>query len=499
MNLTQALIGNKGEPVEPLNGTTEETSSEKKKEIGEASQNQEVEVKPPVVGPVHSSEEVSPTREGAKGLDSSSVKLRRQPKGMMFEENTKSVPISTVQVWEAYQEVRKHGKSAGVDKLSLKDFEAVRQKELYKVWNRMASGSYFPPPVRRHEIPKPDGKKRKLGIPTVGDKVAQEVIRRYLEPRIEKHFHKNSFAYRKNRNAQQAIEQATQQCYKRAWVIDLDIKGFFDNLNHELVMKAVQNHTQEKWVLMYIERWLKAPVKHEDGTLEYPIKGSPQGGVISPLLANMYLHYTFDLWMDINCKSVEFERYADDIIVHCASKRQAEYLLSKIRERFLQCGLKLHPDKTQIVYCKNSNRKENHEHVSFDFLGLTFKPKKSMSQSTGEIFTSFGPDRISRKSTKKIIDIIRQKKLHRKTTTELPELAKEMHAHLQGWINGYYGRFDLRFLQPAMKYLNERLTAWACKRYKRFRKSMQRARQWLREIYRDYPNMFVHWKYGFKP
>ena len=417
----------------------------------------------------------------------------------MFEDNTKSVPITTAQVWEAYQEVRKHGEAAGVDALTLKDFEKVEKKLLYKTWNRLASGSYFPPPVRRYEIAKSDGKKRKLGIPTVADRVAQQVVKSYLEQKVDKHFHKNSFGYRPNRNAQQAIEQATLQCYKKPWVIDLDIKGFFDNLAHELVMKAVQNHTQENWVLKYIERWLKAPIEHADGTLEYPAKGSPQGGVVSPLLANLYLHYTFDLWMDIHYKGVEFERYADDVIVHCSSKGQAEYLLRKIRERFLQCGLELHPEKTNIVYCKNSNRKEKHEHVSFDFLGLTFKPKKSMNQSTGKIFTSFGPDKISKKSTKKIIDTIREKRLHRKTTAELPDLAKELRAHLQGWINTYFGRFNLNFLRPMMRYLNDRLTSWVCKKHKRFKKSMQRARTWLREVYRDFPNLFVHWQYGFKP
>jgi group II intron reverse transcriptase/maturase len=427
------------------------------------------------------------------------VLTTKQPKGMMMEENTKSVPITTEQVWEAYLEVRKHGKSAGVDKLSLEDYEKVKSKELYKVWNRMASGSYFPPPVRGKEIPKPDGKKRKLGIPTVSDRVAQAVVKRYLEPQVDKHFHENSFAYRPNPNAGQALEKATQQCYKKAWVIDLDIEGFFDNLDHELVMLALQKHTTEKWVLMYIERWLKAPIEQEDGSLAYPRKGSPQGGVISPLLSNLYLHYTFDLWMSIHCKGVEFERFADDIIVHCTSKGQGEDLLAKISERFKQCGLGLHPEKTKIVYCKNSNRKEKPENVTLDFLGLTFKPKKSKNLKTGKIFTSFGPAKISKKSTKKIIETIRSKKIHRKMTTELPELAIEMRAHLQAWINTYFGRFNLLYLRPVMQYLNDRLVAWARKRYKRFHRSLWKARQWLREVYHDYPNMFVHWKYGFKP
>lgn len=413
-------------------------------------------------------------------------------------ENTKSQPITVAQVWAAYLEVCKHGNSAGVDELTLKDYEQVKSKELYKVWNRMASGSYFPPPVRRTEIPKTDGQKRKLGIPTVSDRVAQGVVKNYLEPQLDSHFHKNSFAYRPHRNAQQAIAQAAAQCYKKAWVLDLDIEGFFDTLNHDLVMLALQKHTTEKWVLMYVARWLKAPIEHEDGRLEYPTKGSPQGGVISPLLSNLYLHYTFDKWMSIHFIGVEFERYADDIVVHCVSKGEAEQLLAAISERFQQCGLRLHPEKTKIVYCKKSNRKENHEHVSFDFLGLTFKPKKSKNLTTGEIFTSYGPDKISKKSTKKIIDAIRSKKLHRRMTTELPDLATEMANHLRGWII-YFGRFNLRYLRPVMQHLNDRLVGWARKRYKRFKRSLWHARLWLRGVCQDYPNMFVHWQYGFKP
>jgi RNA-directed DNA polymerase len=282
-------------------------------------------------------------------------------------------------------------------------------------------------------------------------------------------------------------------------VLDLDIEGFFDNLDHELGMRALQKHTTEKWVLMYIERWLKAPIEHEDGSWEYPTKGSPQGGVVSPLLSNLYLHYTFDKWMSIWYSGIEFERYADDIIVHCWTKEEAEQLLVAIKERFERCGLRLHPEKTKIVYCKNSNRKGNHENVSFDFLGLTFKPKKSKNLKTGKIFIGFGPDKISKKSTKKIIDTIRSKKLHRRMRSELPDLAKEMADHLHGWINSYYGRFNLQLLTPMMQHLNDRLVSWACNRYKRFGRSSWQARLWLREIYRDYPNMFVHWKYGYKP
>lgn len=418
---------------------------------------------------------------------------------MIFGGNTKSVPITKEQVWASYLEVRKHGKSAGVDELTLRDYEQRKSKELYKVWNRMASGSYFPPPVRRMEIPKGEGRTRKLGIPTVSDRVAQGVVKNHLEPLLEPHFHRSSFGYRPNRSARQAIQQATEQCYKKAWVLDLDIEGFFDNLDHELVMRALQRHTTEKWVLMYVERWLKAPIEHEDGLLEYPTKGSPQGGVISPLISNLYLHYAFDKWMSIHYGSIEFERYADDIVVHCTSKKEAERLLVAISERLAQCGLRLHPEKTKIVYCKTSRRSGKHENRSFDFLGLTFKPKKAKNPKTGEYFTSFGPAKLSKKATRRIIETIRSKKLHRKTRTDLPELAIEMKDHLQGWINSYYGRFKLQYLRPMMKYLNDRLVAWASKRHKRFKGSSLEARQWLRGVCRDFPNMFVHWKYGFKP
>jgi group II intron reverse transcriptase/maturase len=416
----------------------------------------------------------------------------------MMQENTKSFPITEEQVWAAYLEVRKHGKSAGVDELTLQDYQADRSNQLYKVWNRMASGSYIPPPVRRVEIPKNDGKKRKLGIPTVNDRVAQTVVKNYLEPLLEPHFHKNSFGYRPDKNAHDAVRQATEQSRRKAWVLDLDIEGFFDNLDHSLTMLALQKHTTEKWVLMYVERWLKAPIEHEDGRLEYPMKGSPQGGVVSPLLSNLYLHYAFDKWMSIRYSEVVFERYADDIVVHCTSKHEAEQLLEAIKERLQQCGLKLHPEKTKIVYCKNSNRKDKHGEVSFTFLGFKFKPKAARNRKTGEIFTDFGPASISEKSLKKILDTIKSKYLHRRVTEDLAHLSKELVAPVRGWIN-YFGKTNMRSLQPVMIYINAVLIRWARCRYKSLHHSPWQGRQWLRAIYRDYPNMFEHWRYGFKP
>ena len=411
--------------------------------------------------------------------------------------DTRSLPITREQVWRGYLEVRKHGESGGVDKQTLKMYEEKKSDELYKLWNRMSSGSYFPPPVKRVTIPKTDGKKRELGIPTISDRVAQTVLKQYLEPQLEPHFHENSFGYRPHRNAEQAVKQAAEQSRKKAWVLDLDIEGFFDNLNHELLMLALQKHTEEKWVLMYVERWLKAPIAHQDGTLEYPTKGSPQGGVISPLLSNLYLHYTFDKWMSIHHSETVFERYADDIVVHCESKQEAEQLLASIRKRFEACGLRLHPEKTKIVYCKNSNRKGKHEEVSYDFLGIRFKPRKAKNRKTGEIFTDFGPDSISKKSLKKILDRVKDK-LHRKERLRIEELSEELAAPVRGWIN-YFGKINMRILQPVMNTINGRIIKWAVNRHKSLNGSSKQARKWLRSIYRDYPNMFVHWRYGFKP
>jgi group II intron reverse transcriptase/maturase len=418
-----------------------------------------------------------------------------------MEDNTRlrSIPITTEEVWNAYLEVRKHGQSAGVDGVSLDQYETRRSDELYKVWNRLSSGSYFPPPVREHEIPKGNGKTRSLGIPTISDRVAQAVVKTYLEPLLEPHFHAFSFAYRPNRNAHQAIEQATSQCYEKAWVIDLDIEKFFDNLDHELLMRALSRHEPAKWILMYVERWLKAPISKLDGTLIIPTKGTPQGGVISPLLSNLYLHYAFDKWMEKNHRDVIFERFADDVIVHCSSKEEAIDLLSAITARLAQCGLRVHPEKTKIVYCKNSGNQRGKWPSSFDFLGITFKNYRAQNKRTGKIFTGFGPVKISVKSQRKILDVLQSKRLTRRTSGDLQELAIELKSHLHGWINSYYGQIKLSLVRGVMEHLNTLLVRWAINRHKRFHRSKWRARLWLRRLATDYPNLFVHWKYGFTP
>ena len=418
-----------------------------------------------------------------------------------MEGNTKlrSIPITTEEVLGAYYEVRKHGQSAGVDGMTMAKYEEVKVDELYKVWNRLSSGSYFPPAVRRAEIPKGNGKMRSLGIPTINDRVAQTVVKKHLEPLLEPHFHRYSFAYRPNQNAFQAIEQAKQQCYQKAWVIDLDIEQFFDNLDHDLLMTALNKHESPKWVLMYVERWLKAPVEQRDGTQTLPKKGTPQGGVISPILSNLYLHYTFDKWMEINYSDVVFERFADDIIVHCMSEQEAVDLLSQITKRFLDCGLRLHPEKTRIIYCKNNKDQGKNWPRSFEFLGVKFKSYRAQNKKTGNIFTGFGPMDLSQKSTQRILDVLRSKNLARRTSGTLADLSAELHLHLQGWINSYYGRIDLRLLRNIFRYLNDRLVCWAVNRYKRFNRSRWQTRLWLRQIVADFPNLFLHWTYGFLP
>nr|WP_281357781.1 group II intron reverse transcriptase/maturase [Desulfobacter latus] len=258
--------------------------------------------------------------------------------------------------------------------------QAFVKDNLYKLWNRMSSGSYFPPPVMRVEIPKGDGRMRPLGIPTVSDRIAQQIVKQQLEPELEKHFHPDSYGYRPEKSALDAVGKARENCWKYDWVLDLDIKGFFDNIDHDLLMKAVRHHTDDKWVLLYIERWLKAPVMMTDHTLFYPKKGTPQGGVISPLLANLFLHYAFDNWMERQCPTIPFERYADDAVCHCKSLAQAEYLFRKLNERMENVGLELHPEKTKIVYCKDTDRQKDYALTSFDFLGYTFRTRKSKNR-----------------------------------------------------------------------------------------------------------------------
>lgn len=406
-------------------------------------------------------------------------------------DKAKPFSIAKREVWEAYKRVRNNHGAAGVDGQSIDEFGTDLGNRLYKLWNRMSSGSYFPPPVRRVEIPKGDGGLRPLGIPTVADRIAQMVVKRYLEPKVEPHFHPDSYGYRPGKSAIQAVGQARKRCWRYDWVIDLDIKGFFDNIDHELVMLAVRKHTSCRWVLLYIERWLKAPVQLQDGTLVKREKGTPQGGVISPLLANLFLHYVFDKWMEKQLPTIPFERYADDVICHCWSKKQAKWVLAMIKKRFGRCRLELHPRKTQVVYCKDDNREGSYLNEKFDFLGFTFRPRRSVNRR-GQYCVNFSPA-ASNKAVKRMRQVIRSWRLHRRSDKSLNDLSRMFDPIIRGWIN-YYGSYYKSGLYLTCLYMNRVLSRWATRKYKRLRKRQQQARKWLRGICRRQPGLFAHWQ-----
>ncbi len=400
-------------------------------------------------------------------------------------------------VWEAYQRVKANRGAAGVDGESLAAFEKDLKGNLYKVWNRMSSGSYFPPPVRLVEIPKDNGGTRPLGIPTVADRVAQTVVKMVLEPVVDPQFHPDSYGYRPGKSALDAVGTARQRCWGADWVIDLDIKGFFDSIPHDLVERAVAHHTDIPWVRLYIARWLRAPVQRPDGTLDERTKGTPQGGVISPLLANLFLHYAFDRWMQRTFPPVQFERYADDAIVHCKSEQQARVVLDAIRGRFLQCGLELHPTKTRIVYCKDDGRPRNYEHVAFDFLGYTFQPRRAKNRR-GKFFVSFLPA-MSAKAAKRVRQTIREWRMaSTRNNQRLEDLARLVNPAVRGWLH-YYGRFYRSKCVAVLRHLNEALGQWAQRKYKRLRRRKRASMHWLGRIARRDPKLFVLWQHGVLP
>jgi len=415
---------------------------------------------------------------------------------MKLWNETKSIPISRSMIWEAYKKVRANKGSAGVDEVSMDEYDADRRKHLYKLWNRMASGSYFPPPVKEVEIPKKDGKVRKLGIPTISDRVAQVAIKMYIEPRFEAIFSENSYGYRPNKSAHQALEKVRENTRKNDWVIDLDIKGFFDNISHEKLMLAVEKHVPENWIKLYIKRWLEAPILKKSGELiTKQGKGTPQGGVISPLLANLFLHYGFDKWLEKTDPTANFARYADDVIVHCRSKRHAEHILTLINQRINNIDLELHPDKTKIVYCKDYRRKEKYPVVKFDFLGYSFQPRTTKSKKTQGVFLGFDCA-ISISSCKRIADKLGELEVEKMTFKSVVGIAQKLNPRIRGWIN-YFEKFRLSNLHKVFKLLNQRVVRWARKRYKRYKTSIRRAYSWLTRVQHQYPYLFYHWQLGF--
>ena len=414
---------------------------------------------------------------------------------MMFEEKTRPLPISGEMVERAYRKVRSNGGGAGIDGVSLQDYELKLSGNLYKLWNRMASGSYFPPSVKEQEIAKSDGKKRKLGIPTVEDRIAQQVVKDYLEERFENIFHKNSYGYRPQKSAHQALSTVTANVREYAWVIDLDIKSFFDTVSHDKLMLALDKHVEEKWVKMYIKRWLEAPIVGQDGIVRHRSgEGTPQGGVISPLLSNLYLHYTFDKWMDIHFSHLRFARYADDIIIHCTTERQSHYVLDKVRERFAECNLTLHPDKTKIVYCRNYQRpKLQGKPQSFDFLGFSYRPM-GIPSKRGGMFLGYGNE-ISKKSYSKIVGTIRETHFDQ-WAKSWDDIVKLLNDKIRGWVY-YYDKHRSRTLKGVFRCFHRRLAKWIQSHFKKFKRSKERAYDHLEYIRRHYPNLFYHWEIGY--
>jgi RNA-directed DNA polymerase len=355
----------------------------------------------------------------------------------------KPCEISKQAVWEAWKHVKANQGAAGVDAETIDDFERNLKDNLYKIWNRMSSGSYFPPPVRAVAIPKKTGGERLLGIPAVSDRIAQMVVKMYFEPLVEPKFHEDSYGYRPGKSAIQAIKVTRQRCWRYNWVLEFDIKGLFDNIDHDLLMKAVGHHTQCKWILLYIERWLKAPFQKEDGTLVEREKGTPQGGVVSPVLSNLFLHYVFDKWMERNYPRNPFCRYADDAVAHCRNEAEAHKLQKALEVRFRECGLELHPQKTKIVYCKDDDRRGDYPNISFDFLGFTFRPRRSKNRR-GKHFINFTPA-VSNKAGKAMRETARRWKMHLRSDKVLEDLSRMFGPVIRGWIN-YYGSFiNLRF------------------------------------------------------
>lgn len=409
---------------------------------------------------------------------------------------TKPFNIPKQMFLQAYQLVKANAGAAGIDKESLKDFESNLKDNLYKLWNRMSSGCYFPPPVKGVRIPKKSGGTRLLGVPTVSDRIAQMVVKLRFEPNVELCFLSDSYGYRPGKSALDAVGVTRQRCWKFDWVLEFDIKGLFDNIPWDLLMKAVKRHTEERWVLLYIERWLQAPLQEEDGTIIARTCGTPQGGVISPILSNLFLHYVFDKWMQINHPSTPWCRYADDGLAHCRTETEAKQLLEELRERFIDCGLELHPEKTKIVYCKDGGRKGKYTKTSFDFLGYTFKPRLVKNTKRDSLFVSFTPA-ASKSALKSIRKKVRELNVSNRTDLSLNDLARWLNPILNGWLN-YYGKYRRSEMYSIWRHFNKTLVAWAVRKYKRFRKRKTWASKHLQEIAEREPRLFVHWRNGMQ-
>ncbi len=408
----------------------------------------------------------------------------------------KPFSINKKQVLEAFKAVKSNGGAAGVDGQSLEQFEADLKNNLYKIWNRMSSGTYFPPPVRAVSIPKKSGGQRILGVPTVADRVAQMVIKQAIEPLLDPVFLPDSYGYRPGKSALDAVAVTRARCWKYDWLLEFDIKGLFDNIDHELLLRAVRKHVTCEWALLYIERWLTAPMAQEDGTKIERDRGTPQGGVVSPILSNAFLHYAFDLWMTRTYPDLPWCRYADDGLVHCRSEQQAQALKAALEARLAQCRLQLHPTKTRIVYCKNGRRKGKYPSVQFDFLGYCFRPRLVKRSRDGSLFCGFNPA-VSPSAMRTMRATIRQLNIRRRTQRSLHDIAQLINPLLRGWIE-YYGRFAPSALSPVLRYVNLTLVAWAMRKFKRFKTHKIRAGRFFERLSQDRADCLAHWQLGMR-
>ena len=410
-------------------------------------------------------------------------------------QETKPFNISKMVVFGAFERVKENKGTYGIDEQSIAEFEKNLKNNLYKLWNRMSSGTYFPQPVKAVAIPKKSGGTRILGIPTVEDRVAQMTAKMYFEPCVEAIFYEDSYGYRPGKSMKQALEVTRKRCWKKDWILEFDIKGLFDNIRHDYLMKLVERHAKERWVVLYIGRWLKAPFQMNDGSIVERMSGTPQGGVISPVLANLFLHYVFDDYMVKEFPSIPWARYADDGIAHCVSLKQAQYLRKRLEERFVKCGLEIHPTKTKIVYCKDDDRKGDYENTSFDFLGYTFRPRAAKNKY-GKYFTSFLPA-ISEKSQKAIREKVRDWKLALKSDKSLQDIANMFNSKIQGWLN-HYTYFYKSEIYDVLRYINNCLVKWVRRKYKK-RKARRKAEHWLGQVARRDTKLFAQWKFGILP
>ena len=407
----------------------------------------------------------------------------------------KSYDIPKRLLWDAWLKVKENGGAAGADGVTIEQFEEDLSGNLYRLWNRMSSGSYHPGPVRAVEIPKKGTKGgiRVLGIPSVVDRVAQAAAAKALEPGVEPVFHEDSYGYRPGRAPVDAVVVCRERCFQKDWVVDLDIRTFFDSVSWDLMLKAVAHHADQKWIVLYVERWLKAPMQRSDGTLIPRVKGTPQGSPISPCLANLFLHYGLDAWMERTFPTIQFERFADDAVIHCVSESQARFVRDAVARRLVEVGLELHPDKTRIVYCKDSRRRGTHEEISFTFCGYTFRPRRAYNQRTGEVFTGFLPAVSSEKLTM-MSRRVASWRIHRRVNLTLEDLAAPINQRLRGWL-AYFTAFYPTAVIPLCQRIDRHLERWARWKYKRLARSPKRARAWLQGLRTRNPELFAHWRY----